>query len=153
MDELRRLSTMLPDWRLTFRSTATPVSSLKKFFHKARGIIDSKRRASVDTSSSELSIFSSSDDGIPNEVGQGRHDAAPATAAASPIGVVDDGSSVESAARANAPARKKQKKSKVRYGNSKLTKKLLGPSLVASLVGGFAAVAATMIVGIVMSVL
>ena len=104
-------------------------ASLKDFFHKARGIIHNKRRrgSTSDSSSSESSALSSGDDGIPN---QGIPDPTPAGAASSPIGVCDDGSSVESAARATSAARKKQGKSKkVRYGNSKLTKRLLGPSI------------------------
>jgi len=101
-------------------------ASLKDFFHKARGIIHDKRRrgSASDSSSSESSALSSGDEnhGIP--------DPTPTAAPSSPIGVCDDGSSVESAARATAAARKKQgKNKKVRYGNSKLTQRLLGPSI------------------------
>ena len=116
-------------------------ASLKDFFHKARGIIQSKRRRdSADTSSSESSI-SSSDTSVAR---QGEQKTAPGppvattTAAAasaaskSEIRTMDDGSSIASSAQSQStePPRKRHKKAKTqRYGSSKLTQKLLGPSI------------------------
>jgi len=116
-------------------------ASLKDFFHKARGIIQSKRRRdSADTSSSESSI-SSSDTSVAR---QGEQKTAPGppvattTAAAasaaskSEIRTMDDGSSIASSAQSQStePPRKRHKKTKTqRYGSSKLTQKLLGPSI------------------------
>ena len=113
-------------------------ASLKEFFHKARGIIQSKRRRdSGDTSSSSESSISSSDVSVNRSNEQQSAPGAPAAAAAaataapsSEIRTMDDGSSIASSAQSTEPPKKRSKKPKAqRYGNSKLTQKLLGPSI------------------------
>ena len=116
-------------------------ASLKDFFHKARGIIRSKRRRdSADTSSSEASISSSDvSDARPGKQKTAPGPPAAATTAAaasaaskSEIRTMDDGSSIATSAQSQStePPRKRHKKAKTqRYGSSKLTQRLLGPSI------------------------
>lgn len=134
-------------------------SSLREFFQRARGVIRAKRPRDEEedggssSSSSELTGGSSSSRGgrsspgaSPGSPGSTPDAAAPPAAAAAsgtgatsrPIGVRDDGSSVRGKShgeRAGGRRGPQKKKGGVRYGRSKLTERLLGPSMARRVAG------------------
>jgi len=126
-------------------------ASLKDFFHTARGIMQQKHRrtrglVSSDCSSGRSSVNSSlSDSCCGSGDGDGDGDGiAKASTRSDPIGVRDDGSSVESPGDPRRRRRKRikgrgwgvecaqqeqQEQQRLKYGVSQITDRLLGPSV------------------------